>query len=57
MFDERSFSKESFDERSWFFGWVAATVTRWIKTFSVVKQESEKFVTKPDNTIYITKAR
>lgn len=39
------------------YGWVAATVTRWIKTFSIVKQESEKFVTKPDNTIYITKAR
>lgn len=56
MFDDRSFSKDSFDERSWFFGLVAA-VARWIKTFFAVRQESEKFVTKPDDTIYITKAR
>ena len=56
MFDDRSFSRSSFDDRSWFFDLVAA-VTRWIKSLFVVQKSNEIFITKASNEIFITKAR
>lgn len=56
MFDDRSFSRSSFDDRSWFFDLVAA-VTRWIKSLFVTKAEREVTVVQKSNEIFITKAR
>lgn len=49
MFDERSFSKESFDERSWFFGAVEEILRR-------IKLLRAKFVLIQSNEIFVRKA-
>lgn len=44
MFDENSFSKESFDERSWFFGVVEAVAARLSRGKAVLVEYKQAHV-------------
>lgn len=54
MFDERSFSKESFDERSWFFGIIEASYRR-VRTGFVVAASAVKAVVNELHEVWIVK--